>query len=181
MVLDIETTGLDPATDRILEVAVLSRAPGTEARLWYSALNPGVEVPASIARFLGVEGVDLSTRPRFDDISTELEAQLRGAALVSCNGAGFDWPFLSAEFRRVGKTLPTPLLLDPLLWASEVAGHPIRKLARACTEFGLEAPISPGARDACATTDRLASALVGRVPSSTSEVIELQARWRSAN
>ncbi len=100
--LDAETTGTDPAADRIVSLAVVRVAPdGTRStRSW--RLNPGVPIGASATAVHGITDADVADCPRFADVAAEVAAALDGATLVTFNGRAFDLPLLRAEFARCG-------------------------------------------------------------------------------
>ena len=111
-VIDCETTGLDPGTDRIITVAVI-RADfslldqGT--RLTGDSLvvevNPGVPIPEAATAVHGLRDPDVAGWPPFADEAQELRDFIGDRVLVGHN-IQFDKRFLNAEFKRAGvKTL----------------------------------------------------------------------------
>ena len=100
VVLDTETTGLDPRDGhRILEIAcvelVRRRATGNDFNRY---LNPGREIDAAALEVHGLSSEFLRDKPKFADIAGELLDYLRGAELVIHN-AEFDLGFLNHEFQ----------------------------------------------------------------------------------
>lgn len=100
--VDCETTGTDPATARIVEVAVILVAPGAAPlrRVWRCC--PGVSIPPDATAVHGITDADVADAPPFARIAWEVEVTLRGATLVTFNGLAFDVPLLQAEFARCG-------------------------------------------------------------------------------
>ena len=117
VVVDVETTGTDPQTDRMLSVAALALSPdATVVDTMSTLLNPGVDPgPTHIH---GLTAATLAGAPQFDDIRADLTAVLRGRTLVAHN-ADFDYGFLAAEARRGAIELPVASLLCTV----EVAQH----------------------------------------------------------
>jgi len=101
-VLDLESTGVDPAVDRIVEVAVLKLVPKGEHELYHRRIHPGVTIPASASRIHGISDHDVRHAPRFAAVAAELSWILAGADLAGFGITGFDLPLLVAEFGRVG-------------------------------------------------------------------------------
>ena len=102
-VLDLETTGVDPGSDRIVEVGVLKLSPGRRARSAIAALvHPGLPIPAAATTIHGITDEDVADRPRFRRIAPGLARLLEGADLAGFNLRRFDLPLLTAEFRRAG-------------------------------------------------------------------------------
>lgn len=102
IVFDLEATGVDPSTDRIVEIAACRIEPdGT--RSWFERrVNPGIPIPPAAAAVHGITDDDVRDEPGFDAIAAELERFLADADLAGFNVARFDVPMLDAELRRVG-------------------------------------------------------------------------------
>jgi DNA polymerase-3 subunit epsilon len=96
-VVDVETTGLVPGTDRVLEIAVVrTDAHGTVLDEWSSLVDPGRDPGASDVH--GITLADLQGAATFAEIAPELASRLHGRILVAHNLA-FDAAFLDAEQR----------------------------------------------------------------------------------
>ncbi len=99
---DLETTGADVATDRIVEIAVLKLLPdGTEETL-HTLVNPCVPIPASASEVHGICDGDVQGKPTFGQIAERLAQFLNGCDLAGFNVMRFDLPLLKAEFSRAG-------------------------------------------------------------------------------
>lgn len=103
-VLDLETTGVDPRTDRIVEIAVLKVHPDQHREQFHLLVNPGIAIPESASRIHGITNDDVCDAPEFRDIAGELAEFLDGADLAGFGITAFDLPLLVAEFARVGYT-----------------------------------------------------------------------------
>jgi DNA polymerase III subunit epsilon len=104
IVLDTETTGLEPALGhRIIEIGCVElmnrRATG---RTFHRYLNPERDIDEGALSVHGIARADLEGKPRFADIVEELRAFISGAELVIHNAA-FDVAFLDAEFALLNK------------------------------------------------------------------------------
>ncbi|VEI12519.1 3'-5' exonuclease [Trueperella bialowiezensis] len=99
-VIDIETTGLDPHTDRVVEIAVLhlDRALQETGR-WQSLVDPGRDTGA--VHIHGITTAHVTGAPTFADIATALADRLASRLIVAHN-AQFDRAFLNREFERAG-------------------------------------------------------------------------------
>jgi DNA polymerase-3 subunit epsilon len=100
--LDLESTGVDPASDRVVEVAVLTLLPGGGQELYHRRVNPGVPIPAAATAVHGIADADVADAPPFAAIAAELFATLFGCDLAGFGIVSFDLPLLAAEFARVG-------------------------------------------------------------------------------
>jgi DNA polymerase-3 subunit epsilon len=103
IVLDTETTGLDPLNgDRVVEIACVELANYIPSgRSWHSYLNPQRDMPEAAFRIHGLSAQFLSDKPLFADIAAEFLAFIDGAQVVIHNAA-FDLAFLNAELVRAG-------------------------------------------------------------------------------
>ena len=104
--LDLETTGLDARTDRIVEIGVvLLDEQGSPEREWESLVNP--LRPMGATEIHGVRGAEVAQAPSFSELLPQVERLLRGRILVAHN-VRFDLAFLNEAFRRAGSPLHIP-------------------------------------------------------------------------
>jgi len=104
VVLDVETTGLSPEWDRVVEVAVVHVDPaGRASTEWTIRVNP--EGPVGATHVHGITEADVAGAPRFAEVIPALTAHLQGRA-VTAHNADFDLAFLRAEYTRAGWQLP---------------------------------------------------------------------------
>ncbi|MCI5779365.1 MAG: 3'-5' exonuclease [Lentisphaeria bacterium] len=99
-VFDIESTGVVPQRDRIVEIAVMKIMPDGTSRTTVRRLNPGMPIPPGATAIHGITDADVADCPRFEDIAEKLYAYLDGCDLAGYNIAGFDVPLLENEFKR---------------------------------------------------------------------------------
>ena len=139
-VVDIETTGSDPASDRITEIAVLE-VDGFEVRdAWSTLVNPGVRLPTPIQALTGITEEMLAGAPRFATLAEDLHERLQGRLLVAHN-ARFDYGFLRREFERAGIRFHARTLCSVRLSRRLYPQHPRHNLDRCRTQFKLVASI----------------------------------------
>ncbi len=141
IVLDTETTGLDPALGhRVIEIGALEilnrRAAGATYHVY---LNPEREIDAGAMQVHGLSNEFLADKPRFADIAQEFLEFVRDAELVIHN-APFDIRFLNTEFNRLGMAPITQCcnVLDTLKLAKEI--HPGQKnnLDALCKRYAVD-------------------------------------------
>ncbi len=98
IVLDTETTGLDPESgDRLVEIACLElmhRIP--TGRVWHYYVNPERDMPAGAFAVHGLSAAFLSDKPRFSELAQDFLDFIKDAKLVIHNAA-FDMKFLNHE------------------------------------------------------------------------------------
>lgn len=105
VIFDLETTGLYPRKDRIVEIAAVKVNPdGTEETL-ERLLNPGMPIPADATTVHGISDEDVKNCPTFADIADEIYAFFEGCDISGFNSDRYDIPCLEAEFLRVGRNL----------------------------------------------------------------------------
>ena len=129
-IVDLETTGSDPASARITEIAVLEVSGLALTGQWSTLVNPGGTLPGAIQALTGITQEMVERAPRFRDIASELYERLAGRVFVAHN-ARFDYGFLRREFDRAGlkyvaKTLCT-VRLSRRLYPGQ-AGHDLDSL-----------------------------------------------------
>ncbi len=102
VVFDIESTGLFPRRDRIVELAAVKLMPdGTEVeKCWL--LNPTVPIPPETTAIHGISDDIVKDCPTFADAAEEIFAFFEGCDLSGFNADRFDIPCLEEEFARVG-------------------------------------------------------------------------------
>lgn len=142
IVLDTETTGIDPAQGhRIIEIGcveVVERQ--LTGRHYHVYLNPEREVEAEAISIHGITNEFLQDKPRFSEVADEFFSFIDGAELVIHNAA-FDVGFMDAEFARlkpVRKTAEHCGVVDTLAIAR--AKHPGQKnnLDALCKRYGVD-------------------------------------------
>ncbi len=99
---DLESTGVVPARDRIVELAVLKIHPDGHRRSAVTRLNPGIPIPPSATAVHGITDADVADAPSFPDVAEKLWHFLDGCDLAGYNIQGFDVPMLQCEFARAG-------------------------------------------------------------------------------
>jgi DNA polymerase III subunit epsilon len=182
-VLDLETTGLNPATDRITEVGVVKARGGQVLGEFSTLVHPGCSVPPAITAITGITDHMLADRPPIEAVLPALIEFLRGSVLVAHN-APFDTRFLSATLQRHAY----PPLDVPVVDTAAVARRILRDEVRNCRLSTLAAharsPTTPEHRalpDARATLDVLHMLLerAGSLGATTLEDLQAYARSTS--
>jgi DNA polymerase-3 subunit epsilon len=140
IVLDTETTGLDPAQGhRLVEIGcieLLNRIP--TGATFHRYLNPEREVPAEAEAIHGLSTDFLKDKPRFADIADDFLAFIGDAPLVIHN-AGFDHNFLCAELKRVERMLVArERLVDTLFLARRKHTVGPYSLDALCARYGID-------------------------------------------
>lgn len=100
IVFDLETTGLNIAKDRIIQISYIKVMPdGTEIRKEYM-INPGVSIPQVVAELTGITDEMVQGKPTFESLAPTLAAEFNGCDFAGYNSNRFDLPLLVEEFYR---------------------------------------------------------------------------------
>jgi DNA polymerase III subunit epsilon len=140
IVLDTETTGLDPFQGhRLVEIGcieLVNRIPSGQT--FHRYINPEREVPAEAVAIHGLSIEFLKDKPFFAEIAEELAAFIGDAPLIAHN-ALFDLAFLNAELERAGKRLlPRERVVDTLLLARRKYPGASNRLDDLCIRCGID-------------------------------------------
>ena len=140
LVLDTETTGLDPATgDRVIEIAaieIVNLVP--TGRHYHTLLDPERDVPEESTRVHGFTAADLAGKPKFAEVVGEFLGFLGDAPIIAHN-APFDFGFLDAELRRAGHpALDRARMVDSLAVAKKRFPGLPNSLDALCRRLGVD-------------------------------------------
>jgi DNA polymerase-3 subunit epsilon len=103
-VLDIEATGINPRTDRIIELSIIKIPPKGERRILTYKVNPGMPIPPEATAIHGIKDSDVADAPLFPAIAPAVYKELDGCDLGGYNLIRFDIPMLIEEFLRASIT-----------------------------------------------------------------------------
>lgn len=98
--LDLETTGVKVATDRIVEIAMLKIMPDDTQEFYLTKINPGIPIPPIVTKIHGISDEDVKDSPSFKDIAHKLHQFIGNSDLAGYNSNKFDIPLLFEEFLR---------------------------------------------------------------------------------
>ena len=139
IVLDTETTGLDPAAGhRIIEIAcveLLHHIP--TGRDFHRYVNPGRDIPPDAHDVHGLTEEFLAGHPSFEAIIDDLLAFVGSDPLVIHN-AEFDIAFLNAELARIGRPMLAPTHIDTLTMARQRFPGAPASLDALCRRFEID-------------------------------------------
>lgn len=97
---DLETTGVNPVTDRIVEIAIVKAMPNGELLTKVWKVNPTIPIPLEASAIHGIYDKDVANEPTFKQLAKNVEQFLEGADLAGFNICKFDIPMLVEEFLR---------------------------------------------------------------------------------
>lgn len=154
-VLDLETNGMRPEIDKIIEIALVHvDEAGNIGRKWTTLVNPGEGIDVGATHVHGITLPMIKDAPRFEEIAPYVYQMFAGAPLVAHN-TSFDVPFLTAELQRAGlHTFGDPLpSIDTITLAKKYLTLPHYKLGAIAEYLGIDLENAH-----CALDDTLAAA-----------------------
>jgi len=151
-IIDLETTGGRPETDRIIEIAIYTHDGVSVTGEYSSLVNPGVPIPPFISRLTGISEEMVSTAPPFAEIALAVKDFLGNRIFVAHN-APFDHSFLTAMFRNEGIEIDNKVLCTCTTSRKVIPGYPSYSLGKLCRSVGIRLENAHrAAADALATT-----------------------------
>lgn len=127
-IVDLETTGRSPASDRIIELAVIITDGTRKIEEFHSMVNPGRGLGLAIKKLTGINEMDYQDAPDFQQIAGKLFQLLEGKTLVA-HHVHFDYNFLKQEFKRHGYNYRTKHLCTMRIARKMYPGLPGYSLA----------------------------------------------------
>lgn len=103
--IDLETTGTNLSTDRIIEIAIVKILPDGSRQVKRKLLNPEMPIPAQSTEIHGITDEMVQSAPTFKQCANELKQYIEGCDLGGYNSNRFDIPLLMEEFLRSGMDL----------------------------------------------------------------------------
>jgi len=99
---DLETTGVNVASDRIVEISILKLHPDGKKEVKTRRINPGIPIPKEASAVHGIYDEDIKEEPSFKSLAKSLAQFIGNSDLAGYNSNKFDVPLLVEEFLRVG-------------------------------------------------------------------------------
>lgn len=119
ILFDLETSGKNPKTARIVEIGFTQIRPGQPVREWHSLINPGIPIPKEVQEVHGITDEDVAQAPRWEQLAANIAGGFTGCDFGGFN-VRYDLEVFEAECARVGVKWSKPRdvrVLDALrLW-----------------------------------------------------------------
>ena len=183
--VDVETTGRDAGTDRVVELGIAVGRGGEIVARYNWLINPGVPIPDGARAVHGISDDDVKDAPSFGAVAGEIAAALEGRVPGAYN-ASFDKGFVTAEFARLGQPALSDSVvalrrevewIDPLVWAREIhKSERSRTLGDVAERLGITLEKAHRASEDAEAALRVFSALAAgdRIPAAYGAVISQQ-------
>ena len=149
VVLDLETTGLSPASDEIIDIAAVRYISGAKVSEFSTLVKPSIPIPQEITDITGITDDMVADAPDIDEALDGLSMFLNPDDLVVGHNVGFDVRFLAAAYSRIGEEF-APEIFDTCgvsrILYPELPKHRLIDLMKA---FGIRESQSHTAYDDC--------------------------------
>lgn len=136
-ILDIETTGGSPKTEKITEIAIFFHDGEKVVEEWSTLVNPEKPIPYFITGLTGITNEMVADAPKFYEIAKELVEKTENHTIVGHN-VNFDYSFIKSEFRQLGFQYDRKTLCTVKLSRKVFPGHRSYSLGKLCKELGIE-------------------------------------------
>lgn len=183
--LDVETTGTDPTTDRVIELGIVVGQRGVVVRRHNWMINPQRPISVESQQVHGISDADVADAPTFAAVAHEITDALRGTLPAAYN-ATFDRGFVFAELERamadttgIASLARQVMWIDPLVWARELhADERSRRLEDVAARLGVKLENAHRASDDAEAALHVfyKLALDPRIPRAYGELVQEQRR-----
>lgn len=151
-IVDVETTGLSPAGEKITEIAIYIHDGKQIVEEFLSLVNPEKKIPYRIVQMTGINDHLVQDAPRFCEIAKKVVEITEDKILVGHN-VRFDYNFIRSEFKSLGYEFQRNTLDTVKLSRKLIPGRRAYGLGKLCKDLGIENPSRHrAAGDALATT-----------------------------
>ncbi len=135
-ILDIETTGGSPKSEKITEIAIFFHDGKQITGEWSTLINPEKNIPYFITGLTGITNEMVADAPRFYEIAKELVKLTEGYTIVGHN-VSFDYAFIKNEYKQLGYDFERPTLCTVRLGRKLLPGHRSYSLGNICKDLGI--------------------------------------------
>lgn len=182
--LDVETTGLDAAGCRVIELAIVPfNMPNQTPFSQLFSLSE--KLPKEIIAITGIDDSMLEGQPSFKDKASEIVEELEKARFILAYNAKFDRSFVESELARAGMVLPDLPWIDPFIFISEIDRFKKgKKLVDSAKRWGVELTNAHRALDDARAAGELMLKLVNNIEAKTLPELIRQQKiigWQNAH
>lgn len=136
-IIDIETTGLSPVNDKIIEIAIYIHDGQKIIDEYSSLINPERVISANITRLTGITNEMVKDAPKFWEIAKDIVILTKGKSFVAHN-ASFDYNFIRNEFKSLGYDFKRDRLCTVKLSRKIIPNHKSYSLGKICNDLNIK-------------------------------------------
>jgi DNA polymerase III epsilon subunit family exonuclease len=174
---DLETTGLTPGQDRIIEIGIVTYREGRLAERWGQLINPEMPIPPESIETHHITDEMVANEPTLREVAWEVWQRLRDRIMVAYNGLSFDKPMLDGDLARCGLTPPLAPVLDPMMWVIQLMPKRSFKQEAVCQQLGIELTEAHRAVADAEALAQITFRLADQVPPTLGELLARQQLW----
>src|SRR5688572_24228079 len=160
-IVDLETTGGNPGTDKIIEIAIYIHDGETIKQEYSSLVNPEVPIPSFISRLTIITDEMVAKAPLFSDIAEEV-ASLLGENIFVAHNVMFDYSFLSFALAQEGHHYENKMLCTCKTSRLLLPGFPSYSLSKLCRSLDIDLNNAHRASADAKATARILDMLITR-------------------
>ncbi|MBN1952172.1 MAG: GIY-YIG nuclease family protein [Bacteroidales bacterium] len=135
-IIDIETTGGSPVTEKITEIAIFLHDGEQVVDEYCTLINPEKKIPYHITSLTGISNAMVADAPKFYEVAKKIVELTEGSIFIAHN-VNFDYEFIRNEFKRLGYTYSRDKLCTVQLSRRLIPGLPSYSLGKICHELGI--------------------------------------------
>lgn len=151
-IVDIETTGLSPATEKITEIAIFIHDGTQVVETFSSLINPEIKIPYRITQITGINNRMVEDAPRFCEVAKKI-VELTADKIIVGHNVRFDYSFIRNEYKSLGYDYQRQTLDTIKLSRKLIPGQPSYGLGNLCKSLKIDNHARHRAEgDALATT-----------------------------
>lgn len=181
LAIDVETTGLDAAANRVIELALVPFNMPNE-KPFSKLFSVGEELSPKIVSITGITDEMLKGQPAFSEVADSCLSMMNKAAFVVAYNAKFDKPFLESEFARIGMVMPKLAWVDPFIFICELDRYKSgKKLTDAANRWGVTLKNAHRAMDDAEAAGKLLLKMSEKIDSFTLDELMIKQKifeWR---
>lgn len=136
-IIDVETTGLSPKTERLTEIAIIILEGGKVLEEFSTLINPEMKIPYRITQLTGINNQMVQDAPYFYEIAKKIVEITEGCTFVAHN-ASFDYRFIQAEFAHFGYEYQRKVLDTVKLSRKLLPGFSSYSLGKLSSQLGIK-------------------------------------------
>lgn len=116
---DLETTGIMPGVDRIVEIGAVRIENGEVIAVFSTLVDPGISIPAGASAVNGITDDMVTGKPKVEDLLTPL-TEFCGEDVLVAHNAAFDTAFLLSDYKKHEVPTPKGVILDSYPMAKKI-------------------------------------------------------------
>ena len=168
-VVDVETTGLSPEKDRVIEIAIVRYNPDGSIQEWSSLVQPQRKIPLRTINIHHITDKMVDNAPLFEELTTNIYNIIDGCLFVAHN-VDFDFQFIQNEYSRCHRNMPRIIAkVDTLAISRKIFNFPRNDLQSLIVRFGLQSQVAHRASYDAFNTFQIFKLMLQNLPTSSSE------------